>query len=72
MSRKGQGVLRDILPSWRWVDACKVCWYGVKGVLWQHLMVGSAGANGGVLVNAAMVSWRTADVIGNSATVVDL
>jgi hypothetical protein len=54
------------------MDTLRVLWHGVMGVLWQRLMVGSAGANGCLLVNAAVVSWRSADVIGNKAQVVDL
>ena len=72
MARKKKGVIRDLLPSVAWLDALKVIWYGVTGVLWQHLMVGSTGANGGLLVNAALVSWKTADIIGHRAEVVEL
>lgn len=72
MGRRKQGVLRDCIPSMAWLDALTVLWQGIKGILWQRLMVGSAGANGTLLVNAAMVSWRSADVIGNRAEVVDL
>lgn len=72
MGRQKTGVLRDCLPSTAWLDSLKVLWYGVKGVLWQHLMVGSKGANGGLLVNAALVSWASAEVIGNTVEVVYL
>lgn len=72
MARKKTGVLRDCLPSPAWIDSFRVLWYGIKGVLWQHLMVGSKGANGGLLINAALLSWFNADVIGSSVEVVDL
>lgn len=72
MARKTKGVIKDILPSWAWLDALKVVWHGLGGILWQHLMAGSSGANGGLLVNAALVSWKTADIIGSSAEVVEL
>ena len=72
MAREKKGIIRDFLPSWAWLDALEVVWYGVRGILWQHLMVGSTDANGGLLVNAALVSWKTADVIGNRAEVVEL
>jgi hypothetical protein len=72
MARKNQGIIRDLLPSLAWLDALKVIWYGVRGILWQHLMVGSTGANGGLLVNATLVSWKTADIIGHRAEVVEL
>jgi hypothetical protein len=72
MARKKKGVIRDFLPSWAWLDALKVIWYGVRGILWRHLMVGSTGPNGGLFVNAALVSWKTEDIIGNRAEVVEL
>lgn len=72
MARKKKGVIIDLLPSLVWLDALKVIWYGVRGILWQHLMVGSRGANGGLLVNASLVSWKTADIIENCAEVVEL
>jgi len=71
MSRSKGGVLRDLLPSMAWLDAVKVIWHGVRGVLWQRLMVGLAGGKGGLLVNAALV-WRTTTEIGNPVEVVDL
>jgi len=70
MNRKG-GVIADVLPSLAWMDALRVLWYGVKGVLWQRLMVGPGGGNGGVMVNAAMVYQSTTDV-GHDAQVVVL
>jgi hypothetical protein len=72
MARTKKGVVRDFLPSRAWIDALEVVWYGVKGILWQYLMVGSTGANGGLLVNAALVSWKTADIVANPAEVVEL
>jgi hypothetical protein len=61
----------DFLPSYAWLDAMKVMWYGVKGILWQRLMVGPAGGNGGLLINAAVVYQSTTDV-GNPVEVVEL
>jgi hypothetical protein len=72
MARKKRGVIRDFLPSWAWWEAWKVIWYGIIGVLWQHLMLGSNERNGGLMINAALVSWRTPDVIANPAEVVVL
>ena len=70
-SRKKGGVVLDLLPSYAWLDAIKVVWYGIKGILWQRLMVGPAGANGGLLVNAAVVYQSTTDV-GNPVEIVEL
>ncbi|KAF4625920.1 hypothetical protein G7Y89_g12239 [Cudoniella acicularis] len=70
MGRK-KGVLLDIIPSFAWLDAAKVLWYGVKGILWQRLMVGPAGGNGGLLINAAVVYQSTTDV-GNPVEVAEL
>ena len=70
MARKG-GVISDIMPSMAWVDAVKVVWYGIKGFLWQRLMVGPSGGNGGLLVNAAVVYQSTTDV-GNPVEVIEI
>jgi hypothetical protein len=71
MARKRGGLLLDFVPSLAWVDAVKVLWYGVKGILWQRLMVGPSGAKGGLLVNASVVYQSTTDV-GNPVEVVEL
>jgi len=65
------GVLLDIFPSSAWVDAGKVVWYGIKGIIWQNLMVGSRGANGSLLINAAVV-YQSTTRLGNPVEVVDL
>ena len=70
MDRKG-GILLDMIPSYAWIGSLKVLWYGVKGILWQKLMVGPGGGNGGLLVNAAIVYQSTTDV-GNPVEVVEL
>jgi hypothetical protein len=71
MARKRGGLLLDLVPSLAWIDAAKVLWYGVKGILWQRLMVGPSGAKGGSLVNASIVYQSTTDV-GNPVEVVEL
>ncbi|KAL3420140.1 rhamnogalacturonate lyase C 5 [Phlyctema vagabunda] len=71
MDKQSSGVLKDFLPSRAWLDTLRVLWYGIKGILWQHLMVGPAGGNGGVLVNAALVYQSTTD-LGNPVQVVEL
>jgi len=55
----------------QWIDGIRVIWYGVRGMLWQKLMVRRTGGNGGLLINAAMV-YETSSDIGNPAEVVDL
>ena len=71
MAKTKAGVVRDLFPSSTWLDAIKVLWYGIKGVLWQRLMVGQAGGNGSLLVNAALVYQSTTD-IGNPVQIVEL
>ncbi|CAG8976932.1 hypothetical protein HYALB_00008843 [Hymenoscyphus albidus] len=71
MDRKTTGILADLIPSSAWLDALKIVWYGIKGILWQRLMVGPAGGNGGLLLNAAVVYQTTSDV-GNTIQVVEL
>ena len=43
MARKKGGIVADFIPSSDWLDALRVVWYGVKGILWQRLMVGPSG-----------------------------
>lgn len=71
MERKSRGLIKDFIPSLAWVDATRVIWYGLKGILWQRLMVGPAGGNGGLMINAAVVNQSSTDA-GNPVEVVDL
>ena len=72
MERKKEGgILVDIIPSLAWVDAIKVLWHGFRGILWQKLMVGPHGGNGGLLVNAAVV-YQSTTAVGNPVAVVEL
>ncbi|CZR64171.1 probable adult brain protein 239 [Phialocephala subalpina] len=71
MGRSEGGVIMDLLPSMAWWDSLKVLWFGVKGILWQRLMVGPRGGNGGLLVNAAIV-WQSTTDPGNPVEVVEL
>jgi len=71
MGRKKGGILLDVIPNMGWIDAVKVVWYGIKGFLWQRLMVGPAGGNGGMMINAAVVYQSTTDV-GNPVEVIEL
>jgi hypothetical protein len=71
MARTKGGLIADLIPSAAWLDALRVLWYGVKGILWQRLMVGPAGGNGSLMLNAAVVYQSTTDV-GNPAQVVEL
>lgn len=71
MDRTTKGIFADLIPSSAWLDAMKIVWYGVKGILWQRLMVGPSGGNGGLLLNAAVVYQSTTDV-GNPIQVVEL
>ena len=71
MNKTGYGVLKDFVPSSAWVDAVKVIFYGVRGILWDRLMVGPGGSNGCLMVNAAIV-WQSTTEVGNSPEVVEL
>ena len=62
MARNKGGILQDIFPSRSWFDALMVLWCGVRGVVWQRLMVGPGGANGGILINAALLRFATNDL----------
>ena len=39
MERKKGGIIADVLPSLAWWDSLMVLYYGIKGILWQRLMV---------------------------------
>lgn len=58
MAGNGAGWRADLWPGnvRAWWDAWLVLWYGVQGLLWQHLMLGSRGGGGPptLLVNAAL------------------
>lgn len=71
MERKKGGVILDIIPSAAWIDSLKVIWYGIRGILWQKLMVGPSGGNGGLMINAALVYQSTTDV-GNPVEIAEL
>jgi len=71
MGRSKGGVVMDLLPSMAWWDSLKVVWFGIKGILWQWLMVGPRGGNGGLLVNASIV-WQSTTDPGNPVEVVEL
>jgi len=71
MASEGGGILGDIIPSMAWVDAIKVVWHGVKGILWQRLMVGPAGGNGSMMINPAILYQSTKEV-GNLPEVVEI
>jgi len=71
MATKKGGVIQDILPSMACIDASKVLFYGFTGIIWDRLMVGPNGGNGGLMVNAALVYQSTVDV-GNPVEIVEL
>ncbi|KAG9244542.1 Metallo-dependent phosphatase-like protein [Calycina marina] len=65
------GLLGWLWNAREWLDVGRVVFYGVRGILWDRLMVGKAGGNGSLLVNAAVVWGSTTDV-GHKAIVVDI
>ena len=71
MESKRGGILGDIIPSMALVDAVKVVFYGVRGILWDRLMVGPGGGNGGLMINAALV-WQSTTDIGNPVEITEL
>lgn len=53
------------------MDAARVVWWDLRGLVWRYLMAGPRGNNGGLLVNAAL-TWRNTSRIGNEPQVVYL
>jgi len=71
MEQTGHGILSDLVPSGSWLGALKVLFYGIRGILWDRLMVGPGGSNSCLLVNAA-IAWQSTTDVGNSPEVVEL
>lgn len=71
MTLKRGGIVGDLIPSMAWMDAIKVVFYGIRGILWDRLMVGPGGGNGGLMVNAALV-WQSTTDVGNPVEIVEL
>lgn len=65
------GIVNDLIPSPAWIDAVRVIWYGVRGILWQYLMAGPRGGNGGILVNSALV-YQSSLELRNRPEIVEL
>jgi hypothetical protein len=64
------GILGDLIPSSRWLDAVKVTWYSLTNLVRAY--VGRpVKEEGGLLINAAMV-YRNTTKIGNPPEVVEL
>lgn len=64
------GFFRDLKPA-RLVEAWRVWWGGLRGLMWRYLMQGPRGMYGGTLVNAAL-TYQSTSRIGNQAQVVYL
>ncbi|KAH8587598.1 Metallo-dependent phosphatase-like protein [Bisporella sp. PMI_857] len=71
LSSTGTSIFSDLVPSATWWAAFKVAFYGVRGILWDRLMVGPGGSNGCLMVNAAIV-WQSTTDVGNKPQIVDL
>ena len=71
MNHTGSGIVADLIPSQAWWNAIKLVWYGIRGILWDRLMVGPGGSNGCLMVNAAIV-WQSTTKVGNRPQVVEL
>lgn len=69
MRKTGGGIVQDLLPSSAWIDAVKVLFYGIRGILWDKLMVGPEGSHGCLLVNAAVV-WQSTTTVGHDPQVI--
>jgi hypothetical protein len=69
MSSKKSGILGDLIPSSRWLDAMSVIWYSLKNLISSRF--GSTTREGGLLINAAMV-YRNTTTIGNPPEVIEL
>ncbi|KAI1640030.1 calcineurin-like phosphoesterase [Biscogniauxia mediterranea] len=53
MSRKRRGPIYDMIPNAGWIDAWKVLYHGVLGILWQWFWLGGV-SSGSIMINAAM------------------
>ena len=71
MGRTGGSFIEDLIPGGAWLDVIKVLFHGIRGILWDQLMVGPGGSNGCLLVNPALV-WQSTTVMGNKPEIVEL
>ncbi|KAI1498721.1 calcineurin-like phosphoesterase [Biscogniauxia marginata] len=53
MSRARRGPVYDMIPSASWIDAWKVLYHGILGILWQWFWLGGV-SDGSIMINAAM------------------
>jgi hypothetical protein len=71
LARPPRGLLRDLFPHSGWLDAFRVVYHGVGGLLWRWLMLGSSGNLGGEMVNAAQM-WGNTGTVRNRGVVVTI
>ncbi|KAL9013321.1 MAG: hypothetical protein Q9173_001977 [Seirophora scorigena] len=68
-ARKTSSLLRDSFDPPAWLDAAKVAFYGIQGVVWSQVW-GEAGT-GTLMVNASL-TYRSTGKLANAPQIVDL
>ena len=67
--RDGAGLLWDLVSVSAWIDALRVLWYGLVGIMWTRVWGGVN--DGGVMVNASL-AFRSTGKLGNAPQIVDI
>ncbi|CAM1501456.1 Fc.00g034400.m01.CDS01 [Cosmosporella sp. VM-42] len=62
LSRPRRGLIRDFIPSRKWLDVLIIVYYGICGVLLSWLSTSTSGHRGSMMVNAAQVHGNTGKV----------
>lgn len=68
-ARDGAGLLRDLVSVSAWIDALRLLWYGLGGILWNQVWGGVD--DGGLMVNASL-TYRSTGKLGNAPQIVDI
>lgn len=68
-AREEAGLFQDCLDPFAWLDAVRVAWHGVKGVLWSQVW---GGAGTGTLMINASLTYRSTGKLANAPQIIDI
>ena len=68
-AREPASCIRDFFDPTAWVDALRVAWYGIQGVLWSQVWGGAV--TGTLMVNASL-TYRSTGKLGNAPQIIDV
>lgn len=68
--RRPDGFFRGVFDPRSWIDVVRICFYGMRGILWERLMGGDR-PQPTIMVLASLM-YNSTGVLGNPAQVVDI